>query len=339
MNIVKGVADLIRRTSSGQSGDSGSGAQQERFSAPTPRIRFSEVGDEAILNTLLDKFNNAREKAERKRLFHIFLKEFLTIYKNWKPVDLHQPPDTALSVNTSGTQPTTEQLGPLMSLTIKSEGLPVLDVLTIITRSMHNCRVFGYYGGIQKLTALMKAAVVQLKTLISTLSTDESLSSSAEETSRNLQKILVNVVSIIWNFVDSQSNVYKEAQLNSKSLEFSTPRGGATSIEPSSGMKASLSERGLRWHQTAIVSVMEAGGLNWLVELLRVMRRLNMKEQWTDISLQHLTLRTLLSALADNPRGQNHFRSIGGLEVLLDGLGVPSSSAVKSNNFSCADKN
>ncbi|KAK2977991.1 hypothetical protein RJ640_023529 [Escallonia rubra] len=382
MNIVKGVADLIRRTSSGQSGDSGSGAQQERFSAPTPRIRFSEVGDEAILNTLLDKFNNAREKAERKRLFHIFLKEFLTIYKNWKPVDLHQPPDAALSgiprieysqhfddvvvgcsfghpaeiililieevinitalvneFNTSGTQPTTEQLGPLMSLTIKSEGLPILDVLTIITRSMHNCRVFGYYGGIQKLTALVKAAVVQLKTLISTLSTDESLSSSVEETSRNLQKILVNVVSIIWNFIDSQSNVYKEAQSNSKSLEFSTPRGGATSIEPSSGMKASLSERGLRWHQTAIVSVMEAGGLNWLVELLRVMRRLNMKEQWTDISLQHLTLRTLLSALADNPRGQNHFRSIGGLEVLLDGLGVPSSSAVKSKNISCADKN
>lgn len=40
MNIVKGVADLIRRTSSGYSGDSGSGSSSERFAAPTPRIRF-----------------------------------------------------------------------------------------------------------------------------------------------------------------------------------------------------------------------------------------------------------------------------------------------------------
>lgn len=42
------------------------------------------------------------------------------------------------------------------SSTITSEGLPVLDALTVITRSLHNCRVLGYYGGIQKLTALMK---------------------------------------------------------------------------------------------------------------------------------------------------------------------------------------
>ena len=53
-----------------------------------------------------------------------------------------------------------------------------------------------------------------------------------------------------------------------------------------------------------------------------------MKEQWTDISLQYLTLRVLCSALSENSRGQNHFKSIGGLEVLLDGLGVPSSKAI-----------
>lgn len=60
------------------------------------------------------------------------------------------------SVNTSGVISTIEQLGTLTSSTLTSEGLPILDALTIITRSMHNCRVFGYYGGIQKLTALMK---------------------------------------------------------------------------------------------------------------------------------------------------------------------------------------
>lgn len=60
-------------------------------------------------------------------------------------------------------------------------------------------------------------------------------------------------------------------------------------------------------------------------ELLRVMRRLNLKEQWTDISLHYITLGTLRSVLSENTRAQNHFRSIGGLEVLLDGLGLPSS--------------
>ncbi|KAG9149827.1 hypothetical protein Leryth_025889, partial [Lithospermum erythrorhizon] len=51
------------------------------------------------------------------------------------------------------------------------------------------------------------------------------------------------------------------------------------------------------------------------------------------MTLQYLTLRTLRSALADNPRGQNHFRSIGGLEVLLDGLGISSTSALRLKEF------
>lgn len=64
---------------------------------------------------------------------------------------------------------------------------------------------------------------------------------------------------------------------------------------------------------------------DFLAELLRVIRRLNMKEQWTDLSLHFVTLRTLRSTLYQNVRAQNHFRSIGGLEVLLDGLGLPTS--------------
>jgi hypothetical protein len=39
MNIVKGVADLIRRTSSGHSGES-SGFHAQKFSPPGPKIRF-----------------------------------------------------------------------------------------------------------------------------------------------------------------------------------------------------------------------------------------------------------------------------------------------------------
>lgn len=43
----------------------------------------------------------------------------------------------------------------------------------------------------------------------------------------------------------------------------------------------------------------------------------------SETSLEKLTLQTLKAAILSNPRAQNHFRSIGGLEVLLDGIGVP----------------
>lgn len=57
-------------------------------------------------------------------------------------------------------------MGTSTSLTVTSEGLPVLDALTIVTRSIHNCRVFGYYGGIQKLAALMKGKTISLVLII-----------------------------------------------------------------------------------------------------------------------------------------------------------------------------
>lgn len=374
MNIVKGVADLIRRTSGGGYGsESGLGSPLERFSPPTPTIRFSDVGDEAILSTLWVRYESAFDKAEKRKLFYIFLKQFLVIYKNWEPVYPGQLAEVALSaastaeythsndvvigcstghpteiiltlieevvhvtaliteLNTTA-QSTTEQMGTSTSLTVTSEGLPVLDALTIVTRSIHNCRVFGYYGGIQKLAALMKGSVIQLKTITGALSADENLSSLILEKTRILQELLVDVVSIICHFIVLHSDVYQKAQLHSSSLEFSVSRGGGTSVDSSACLITPLSETKLHWHQKAVVLVMEAGGLNWLVELLRVMRRLSMKEQWMDASLQYLTLRALQSALSDNPRGQNHFRSIGGLEVLLDGLGLHSNSVLRSSN-------
>lgn len=57
---------------------------------------------------------------------------------------------------------TTEFPSPSTSLNITAEGFPVLDALSIVTRSLHNCRVFGYYSGIQKLTALMKGIIIDI---------------------------------------------------------------------------------------------------------------------------------------------------------------------------------
>nr|XP_028963058.1 BEACH domain-containing protein B isoform X2 [Malus domestica] len=368
MNIVKGVADLIRRTAGGHDGDSSLGTQAQKFSSPGLKIHFSEVGDEAVLNILWDRYEKAVDKVEKRRLFHVFLKQFLVVFKNWEPVNTGQMSEASSStiqyteysshsddvvigcfaghpaevilvlteeitqltsmvaeLNTSIVRLSADFSGHSATLNIISEGMPLLDALMIVTRSLHNCRVFGYYSGIQKLTALMKGAVVQLKTISGALSADEKSSNSTMEWTGLLQQILVYVVSIIYSFIDLNSNVYERGQLCSNTIGF-VSRGCASPVG-SSG-KVPSSEIRLRWHQRAVVSVMEAGGLNWLVELLRVSRRLSMKEQWTDTSLLYLSLRILHSTLAQNPRGQNHFKSIGGLEVLLDGLGIPSSNVL-----------
>jgi hypothetical protein len=73
--------------------------------------------------------------------------------------------------------------------------------------------------------------------------------------------------------------------------------------------------------------------LKFATELLRLCRRFSLKELLMDDSLQYLSLKILSLALSANPRGQNHFKSIGGLEVLLDGLGFPSNYATTYTKF------
>ncbi|KAI4388687.1 hypothetical protein MLD38_000993 [Melastoma candidum] len=370
MNIVKGVADLIRRSSSGPAEDLASGPQDERFTPPHPRIRFSEVGDEAILYTLWERFQKETEKEEKKKLFRIFLKQLLMVHKNWEPIDSGQLAESALSSN----QPTgyqsdadsivigcsmghpalmiyymTLELGQITAwvtelnagivqsnvglsvsssiLSLVSEGIPLLEAVSIITRSMHNCKIFGYYGGVQKLTALMKGAVVQLKTFSGALAADENLSDIMVERIKLLQMILLHIVRTICNFVGCDLSFLVKAHLGSNVSYPSYPGSTSASFNVCNVSK-SLPEIQLHWNNKAILSIMEAGGLNWLVELLRVIRRLWMKEQWTDLVLQLITLKAVWSALSRNPRGQNHFKSIGGLEVLLDGLGLPTRSTL-----------
>ncbi|KAL0366360.1 UNVERIFIED_CONTAM: hypothetical protein Sradi_3526100 [Sesamum radiatum] len=342
MNIVKGVADLIWR-SSGQSGEYGSVPQSGRFSPPNPTISFSEVGDEAILKALLEKYVIAVDEVEKRKLFNIFLKQFLTIFQNWKPFNLGQTPEETptlspveyyqnigdVVVGCSYGHPTevililteevsritrlltnicliylallntldfpqdgwflmfvkmiffffssyaisygtvmklsSDQVGVTTSINITSESWMALDALAIVTLSIHNCKVFGYHGGIQKLTALMKAAVVQLKTITSALPADESLLNTMVENAGTLQKILVHVVSVICNFIDFHSSIEENVQDKSTKTESSVARTGEILINPCTAVKSPVSETILSWHQKTVVSVMEAGGLNWLL--------------------------------------------------------------------------
>ncbi|VFQ62264.1 unnamed protein product [Cuscuta campestris] len=295
MNIVKGVADLLRKGSSSYGGDNRSGSSRLRFSPPSPIIRFSDIGDESILNALWGRYENVTDKGEKKRSFQIFLKQFLVVFQNWEPVSIEQSRNVVNSASTTEVAKQgpdvvlgctfghpaeivlclTEDLAQITSIineyqlgalsTITSEGIPVLDALTVVVRSLHNCRLFGYYGGIQKITALMKATVVQLKTIASALSTDGNLSNDVVERTAIFQNVLVRAVSIIGSFINLHSNIYK-AHLNSSHLEFFVSRGSMETTEHSTDVNGSLTEELLLWHKKAVVSVMEAGGLNWLVD-------------------------------------------------------------------------
>lgn len=111
---------------------------------------------------------------------------------------------------------------------------------------------------------IIAAAVVQLKTITSALSADESLSSFILEKISFLQTLLRHVVLIICSFINLYSDVYELSQPYYSMLKFSFLKGGSKSVESSSETTAP-SEARIRWHQKAVISVMEAGGLNWLV--------------------------------------------------------------------------
>lgn len=110
----------------------------------------------------------------------------------------------------------------------------------------------------------ISGVVVQLKTISGALSADEKSSDYTAERTGLLQQILVYVVSIICSFIDLNSNVYEKGQLYSNTIG-SVSRDGTSPVDSSGSSKVPSSEIRLRWHQRAVVSVMEAGGLNWLV--------------------------------------------------------------------------
>lgn len=101
--------------------------------------------------------------------------------------------------------------------------------------------------------------------MTSAFTADEHLSNPSVEKARILQKILVYVVSVISNFIDLNTKTYEKAQTQSNSVDHSVPKDSSCLVDPSGSFKDPLSKARFHWQQKAIVSVLEAGGLNWLV--------------------------------------------------------------------------
>ncbi|GBG64136.1 hypothetical protein CBR_g40583 [Chara braunii] len=231
-------------------------------------------------------------------------------------------------------------------------GLSLLHALNIATRSAHNRRIFVFYEGFGNLMRLMKAAVIQVKAVATAMTSDRNPSSLIFTQLTFLQLLLAHVISIVANFVEAELNHQSRYSETRSSSPRSRPGSGswgigigaadtlsypgsAGSSRPSSrpasprhrhygGGSGNASPVNPHFTSMESVPLLETNGLNWCVELLRILRRLRVEGLLNDSALERLTLRTLRSAIACSYRVQNHFRSIGGLDVLLDGLGWPS---------------
>ncbi|XP_020165084.1 BEACH domain-containing protein B [Aegilops tauschii subsp. strangulata] len=370
MNLVRGVADLLRKSpqpgppappSPSVRGGSFRGADID--DAPAPRVVFSDSTEEGVLSTLWQKYENAHDKEEKEKSLQIFVLQFVQTFRDWGPYHIEElvmqelgsdetvvgcsyghPSEVILiliqeislitsTITESGTSPESspkhsDQLEPLE---LSAERLHVLECLTILTRSVHNCRVFSYYGGVQKVTSLLKAAVDQLKALNSLHAVDDQSSDQAVENTRMMLKILICIITIISNFMKLEPTATRDPYFvdTTKYVRSSSYLATVSPSIPENTIPDALQH----WQQKAIILVLEAGCVNRLVELLRVIQRLNLKEQWTDLSLHFTTLCTLRSTISGT-HAQNHFRSIGGLEILLDGLGLPSNKFSVSKHSS-----
>lgn len=123
-----------------------------------------------------------------------------------------------------------------------------------------------FYSFMSKMLAVFfSGAVVQLKTVTGVLSTDESFSNFTLDKFKILQQVLVFAVSIILNFIGLNAHLpWKALQLGNIN-EFSFPESFRMLFSSAADAEASLSETRLQWRQKAVVSMMEAGGFNWLV--------------------------------------------------------------------------
>ncbi|KAL6873753.1 hypothetical protein ACP4OV_013835 [Aristida adscensionis] len=419
----------------GSSGDGGGFLGADLEDAPSPRVVFSDDTEEGVLNTLWKKYENALDKVEKEKSLQIFVLQFIQTFRDWGPQPIEQLVGQELGSNetvvgcycghpsevililiqeislitstiaecgSSPDSPLNDHSEHPKVLGLSTERLQILECLTILTRSLHNCRVFSYYGGVKKITSLLKphweltyklshrikangapnphlaagkrkklhltfslfaflislvdwcyvamhqplsrglpvglrselppmAAVAQLKDLNSLLAVDDQSSDEAIENTRMMVNILVCIVTIVSNFTKSESTVSRIPSFV-KTTKY-RPSSSNLATASSSTPDNPISDKLRHWQQKAVVLVMEAGGVYWLVELLRVIQRLNVKEHWTDLSLHFVTLCTLRAAVSGT-RAQNHFRSIGGMEILLDGLGLPSSKISVSKHSS-----
>ncbi|MCO5595748.1 hypothetical protein L7F22_049796 [Adiantum nelumboides] len=313
------------------------------IAVPTPygRHLLSDIDEELSLGSLWEHWKELSQKsdtvAEAEQALAEFLKAFLKTYENWVPEELLVGIDQNISLKercivfgcksghptkvilglTNELKNVTKMIGELKVVTYEGSGHikfeernDLLHALEILTRAAHNRRIFRSYEGLQSLVNLMKAIVVLLKCVVGSINIEKTEYSSVERLLVSLQGLLTYLITTISHFIEGAA----------------THAFAKTYVEHDSLEESRLEDRLTVLRKEGTVPLMEMGGLNWFVELMRILQTLRVSGYPSNRSLQHLTLTTMRAALLGNLRAQNHFRSLGGIDVLLDAIGPPVSN-------------
>jgi len=107
------------------------------------------------------------------------------------------------------------------------------------------------------------AAVAQLRNLNSLLAADDQSSDEAMRNTRLMLSILVCIITIISNFMKLETTTTRIPHIVETTKH--TPSKSHLAAVTSSSPDSIISDTVRHWQQKAIVLVMEASGVNWLV--------------------------------------------------------------------------
>jgi len=107
------------------------------------------------------------------------------------------------------------------------------------------------------------AAVAQLRNLNSLLAADDQSSDEAMRNTRLMLSILVCIITIISNFMKLETTTTRIPHIVETTKH--TPSKSHLAAVTSSSPDHTISNTVRHWQQKAIVLVMEASGVNWLV--------------------------------------------------------------------------
>jgi hypothetical protein len=98
MHIVRGVSAFLRKSSNNNF--EVPNVQSESLVQPSswPEVEFSKDEDEAVLDYLWQKYQEASGLEETQKALECFLVSFVQIFEDWAPVDEPQPTELQIRV-------------------------------------------------------------------------------------------------------------------------------------------------------------------------------------------------------------------------------------------------
>ena len=244
---------------------------------------------------------------------------------------VHAKLEAALALGASGAQIRTDGPDALQ----RAAGLALLNACVVATRSAHNRAWLIRLGLLDALTALLKLAMHRLNVLGNLAAMrhpggrgGSSMGTAAEVAAQlgTLELLCAHGASVLSNFLDA------DLRFGSIAGGFGMSDDGGAAADRSGTLSAdrtlqnsTVAPRSPAAESPAVKPLLECGGLTALVEMIRIQRLLHRAPTGSEaaaVALEGLLLRTLCAALAGSAAAQHSLRGAGGLEMLIEGIGV-----------------